>query len=92
MGCAAAAVSAGWINIWLQKPGDRKDFRRRRGAGLAATLAELLVALLWGLAAYCAVTGFWLGAGVAVALALVMLAVAHRPEEAILRRLTEAAT
>lgn len=92
VGCAASAISAGWINIWLQKPGRRKDFRRRRGASLAATLAELVVAFLWGIAAFMAVTGLWLGVIVAVALALALLLVARRPEDAILRRLSEAAT
>ncbi len=88
---ASAAVSAGWINIWLQKPGSRKDFRRRRGAGLAATIAELLVAFLWGAATYFAIVGQWAPAAVAVILPVVLLIVARRPEDAILRRLTEAA-
>jgi ABC-2 type transport system permease protein len=90
--CACAAVSAGWINIWLQKPGSKQDFRRRRGAGLAATIAELLVAFLWGAATYFAVVGLWTAAGIAVILAVVLLGVARRPEEAILRRLSEAST
>ena len=89
-GSALAAVSAGWINIWLQTPGDRRDFRRRRGAGLAATIAELLEAFLWAAATYLAVIGQWPLAAVAVLLAILVLLVARQPEEAILRRLTEA--
>jgi ABC-2 type transport system permease protein len=88
-GCALAAVCAGWINIWLQTPGDRRDFRRRRGAGLAATLAELLEAFLWGAATYLAVIGHWPLAAVAVVLAVLVLLLARRPEEAILQRLAE---
>jgi ABC-2 type transport system permease protein len=87
---ACAAVSAGWINIWLQKPGDRKDFRRRRGAGLAATIAELLVAFLWGVGTYFAVAGLWAVTAIAVVLALGLLLISRRSEEAILRRITEA--
>jgi ABC-2 type transport system permease protein len=63
LGCAAAAVASGLINVWYQKPGKRSDFRRRRGSSWFATLAEAIItgliatatgfaaaASLWGLA------------------------------------------
>lgn len=53
LGCVAAAVASGLINIWYQKPGKRSEFRRRRGSSWFATLAE---AIITGLIA--AATGF----------------------------------
>lgn len=53
VGCGAAAVASGLINVWYQKPGKRAEFRRRRGSSWFATLAE---AVITGLIA--AATGF----------------------------------
>jgi ABC-2 type transport system permease protein len=91
VGCVASAVSSGLVNIWLQKPGARRDFRRRRSASVATTLAELFVAFLWGMAAFLAVSGYWLAVIVPVAFALVVLGLCRRSEAAILNRLAEAA-
>lgn len=68
LGCAAAAVASGLINIWYQKPGKRSEFRRRRGSSWFATLAEAIVT---GLLA--AATGF-AAAGSAWALAPAVIA------------------
>jgi ABC-2 type transport system permease protein len=91
LGCAASAVSAGLVNIWLQKPGKRNDFRRRKGSSLEATLAELVVAFMWGMAVFLAVSGYWLIALVPCVIALGLLAVCRRSEEMILSRIAEAA-
>lgn len=59
IGAGLSAWSTGLIGVWRQKPGKRADFRRRRGASLLATLAELFVATLIGAATALAVAG-WL--------------------------------
>ena len=59
IGAGLSAWSTGLIGVWYQKPGKRADFRRRRGASLLATLAELFVATLIGVATALAVAG-WL--------------------------------
>lgn len=59
IGAGLSAWSTGLIGVWRQKPGKRADFRRRRGASLLATLAELFVATLIGVATALAVAG-WL--------------------------------
>jgi ABC-2 type transport system permease protein len=91
IGCAASALSSGLVNIWLQKPANRRDFRRRRSASVIATLCELFVAFLWGIAAFLVVTGYWTLALVPAAVALILLGLCRRSEMAILNRLAEAA-
>lgn len=46
-GGVAAAVSAGFIGIWHQEPGSRKDFRRRPRASWTAQLGQSFVAVGW---------------------------------------------
>jgi ABC-2 type transport system permease protein len=58
LGSAAAIASACLIGIWHQRPGDRKNFRRRRAnASLAATLGQSFVTLSWAGATGLAVAG-----------------------------------
>lgn len=57
VGCAAAAVAAGLINVWYQKPGKRAEFRRRRGSSWFATLAEAIITALIAAAAGFAASG-----------------------------------
>ncbi|WP_310542344.1 hypothetical protein [Phenylobacterium sp.] len=45
IGCAAATVANGLINIWYQRPAKRSEFRRRRGSSWVSTLAEVAVGL-----------------------------------------------
>lgn len=59
IGAGLSAWTAGLIGVWYQKPGKRADFRRRRGGSVLATLAELFVATLIGVATALAVAG-WL--------------------------------
>jgi ABC-2 type transport system permease protein len=90
-GCAGSALSSGLINIWMQKPANRRDFRRRRSASVLATLAELMAAFLWGTAVFLAVSGYGLLAVAPIVLALVLLGLCRRSETVILNRLAEAA-
>ena len=91
LGCLGCAVSAAWINVWMQKPGSRREFRRRRDAALVATIAELVVGAFWGAAAGLAVAGLvW--ALVPLALAILSTLALRRSEDAVLRRLAKAAT
>jgi ABC-2 type transport system permease protein len=57
LGCAAAAVASGLINVWYQKPGKRAEFRRRRGSSWFATLAEVIITGLIATATGFAATG-----------------------------------
>ena len=78
LGCAGAAASAGLLNLWWSKPGQRRDFRRRRQASVIGGLVEVAVLFAWGAATWMAVAGMvW--AAIPVALALVILAVMRRP-------------
>ena len=68
---ACAAASTALINLWYEKPAQRKDFRRRSTGGLLATLAEFVVGLAWSGTAAGAVAGTpWAALGAAVALLL----------------------
>jgi ABC-2 type transport system permease protein len=88
-GCVAASISTAAINIWMQKPGKRTEFRRRRDSALIATIAELVVGLLWGAAAGLAVAG-QLWAAIPLALAIAVTAALRRSEASVMRRLSEA--
>jgi ABC-2 type transport system permease protein len=90
-GCAASALSSGLINIWMQKPANRRDFRRRRSASVLATLAELMAAFLWSIAVFLGVTGYGLLACAPIILGLVLLGLCRRSEASILDRLAETA-
>jgi len=57
IGCLAASASAGLINIWRQKPAQRRDFQKSRKGSLLVGLAEFLVGALWAAATGLAVAG-----------------------------------
>ena len=56
VGSALAAVSAGLVNLWLEKPGQRSAFARRRSSA-SVTFSEIGVTLAWALAAGLAAGG-----------------------------------
>lgn len=78
LGCACAATSAGLINLWWSKPGQRRDFRKRRQGSVLVGLVETLMLFCWGGATWAAVAGMWWGAIPAVLALLVLLAM-RRP-------------
>jgi ABC-2 type transport system permease protein len=47
VGAAASAASAGLINLWFEKPAQRKSFRSRRGGSALGAIAELVLGLGW---------------------------------------------
>ncbi|OYU69350.1 MAG: hypothetical protein CFE28_04630 [Alphaproteobacteria bacterium PA2] len=74
IGCLAACITCGLINIWYQKPSKRKDFRRRKGSSWFATLAEASVAALIGLATTFAALGFtWAALPALLAVGLMLM-------------------
>jgi len=86
LGCAAASLSSGMLHIWLQKPGNRRDFQRRNSGALGLTLIDLAVGAVWALTTGLAAAGqLWFL--LAAAAALVILWFARRPENAILERI-----
>ena len=88
--CAAASAwSAAMINLWLQKPSKRSEFRRAMSSNFGATMLELLSTL-----SIAAAVGMFVGglvyAWIAVALAIIIIALARRSEADILDRMSEA--
>jgi len=73
-GCAAAAVSAGLVNLWWQRPGKRSAFRERAPAPWFVNLAELTLGLLIALAAGLASAHHLAAVAPAAAALLVLLA------------------
>lgn len=74
-GAAAAGGSSALINIWHQRPGQRRDFRKSRRSSWIVSLAETGVAFSWAAAAalLALLQPWWLipacvGAGVVVLL------------------------
>lgn len=57
VGAAGSAVSAGLINLWFEKPAQRKAFRGRRTGSVLAGVAEVLSGLGWGVSAGVAAAG-----------------------------------
>lgn len=51
LGSIAAGISAGYVGVWHQEPGARKDFRRRPRASWTAQLGQGFVAMGWATAA-----------------------------------------
>jgi ABC-2 type transport system permease protein len=47
VGIVCAALSSALINIWYEKPGQRKNFRRRGSGSFVAALGEFFVGVLW---------------------------------------------
>ncbi len=90
---ALAAVASAWsatmINLWLQKPSKRSDYRRSWASTLGANLLELLTSMAIAATAGMAVAGLgaaWIPAVVAVS----VLVLARRSEDAILERMSAA--
>ncbi len=78
IGCAASAMSAGMVNIWRAKPGQRRDFRKRRQASVLVSIAEMLMLFCWGGATWLATAGLaW--AAIPIAMALLALLALRRP-------------
>ncbi|MDE1986658.1 MAG: hypothetical protein KGL29_09250 [Alphaproteobacteria bacterium] len=57
LGVTAASLSAGLINLWYEKPQPRKNFRRRIGGSLVATLGDLFVGISWAVTTGFAASG-----------------------------------
>jgi len=92
IGAALAAWATGLIGVWRQKPGKRSDFRRRRGASLLATLAEMLVAALIGAATALAVAGWLVWALLPLIVAGTLMMALRRTDEQIAAALRAAST
>jgi ABC-2 type transport system permease protein len=56
-GATAAAISAGYVGVWHQEPGARKDFRRRPKASWTAQLGQSFVTIAWAGATGLAASG-----------------------------------
>jgi ABC-2 type transport system permease protein len=77
-GAAGSSVSAGLINLWFERPAQRKAFRGRRTGSVLAGVVEVLAGLGWGVTAGVAATGrFWFLAIVPLAVTLGVLAAAR---------------
>jgi ABC-2 type transport system permease protein len=87
---AASAWSAAMINLWLQKPTKRSEFRRSWSSTLGANLLELSTSAAIAAAAGMAVAGL-VSAWIPAALAIGIVLLARRSEAAVLERLTGAA-
>jgi ABC-2 type transport system permease protein len=72
IGSGLAIMSSGLIGIWHQRPGSRKNFRRRRGQTIAASIGQSFITFGWAGATGLAVAGW---AIVAVIPALISLGV-----------------
>ncbi len=73
IGIACAALSTSLVNLWYEKPAQRKSFRTRSSGSLLASLAEFLVGLVWAAAAVLAASARPVALA-AVAAALLLLA------------------
>ena len=75
VGAAGSAVSAGLINLWFEKPAQRKAFRGRRSGSVLSSVAEVLSGLGWGVSAGIAAAGSaWALAPLVVTVAMLALA------------------
>ena len=86
----ASAWSAAMINLWLQKPTKRTEFRRSWSSTLGANMLELATSFCFAAFAGLAVAGLAY-AWIALAAALLIIALARRSEDAVRERLTGAA-
>lgn len=81
VGVICASLSTVLVNLWYEKPSQRKDFRRRGTGSLVATLAEFLVGAAWSAAALSAVSGLvWSPAVAAFAVLLLGAFYLARPK------------
>jgi ABC-2 type transport system permease protein len=84
LGGAGAIVSVCLIAIWYQKPGARKNFRRRTRAGFFVTMGQAFITVSWVLATGLAVAGWALASIIPVLIAMGLLLAMHesRPKPA----------
>ncbi len=84
LGAAGAIVSACLIAIWYQKPGTRKNFRRRTRAGFFVTVGQVFITFCWVGATGLAVAGWAIGSIIPVLIASGLLLALHesRPKPA----------
>ncbi|MCW5697979.1 MAG: hypothetical protein KIS96_14760 [Bauldia sp.] len=88
VGAVAAAGSAGLVNLWLQKPARRQEFRRQWSSSFAPSIMELVLSLLIAVATGLAAFGLWLWAAAPAGLALAALILCRRSEAAMQERLS----
>ena len=84
---AASAASAAAINLWLQKPTKRSEFRRALQSNVGATILELATSVCFAAASALAVAGL-IHALIPLGLAVMILALARRSEAVIVERMT----
>ncbi|MBI3439708.1 MAG: hypothetical protein HY054_13865 [Proteobacteria bacterium] len=77
LGGAGAIVSVCLIAIWYQKPGTRKNFRRRTRAGLFVNLGQAVITMSWVSATGISVSGWALAAIIPVLIASGLLLAMH---------------
>jgi ABC-2 type transport system permease protein len=77
LGGAGAIISACLIAIWYQKPGTRKNFRRRTRAGFFVNMGQAFVTLSWASATGLAVAGWALASIIPVLIASGLLLAMH---------------
>ncbi len=87
---AAAAWSAAMINLWLQKPTKRSEFRRAWSATFGANMLELISSMSLAAFAGMLVGGVVTYSLIPLAVAALVVLLARRSEEAITERITEA--
>lgn len=82
LGVSGASLSAGLINLWYEKPAQRKNFRRRGTGSLASTLGELIIGLSWSMTTVAVASrSVWSLAGLAVTSALLFAFFAGRNKD-----------
>ena len=87
---AAAAWSAAMINLWLQKPTKRSEFRRAWASTFGANMLELISSMSLAGFAGMAVGGLYVYSLIPLAIAVLVVALARRSEDVITERITEA--
>ncbi len=74
IGCLAASASAGLINIWRQKPAQRRDFQKGSKGSILVGIAEFVVGALWATATGMAVGGMiWAALPAALAVGFTLM-------------------
>lgn len=82
----ASAVSAGLINLWLQRPAKRAEFRRSWSSSFAANILELVASASWAAFAGMALAGLWWSL-IPLVIALGVLVVSYRSEASLRDRM-----
>jgi ABC-2 type transport system permease protein len=84
VGGAGAIISVCLIAIWYQKPGNRKNFRRRTRAGFFVNMGQAVITVSWVGATGLAVAGWALASIIPVLIAAGLLLAMHesRPKPA----------